>query len=83
MNKFHYDPEVDSVYISIEDRDVLESEEIAEGIIVDYDIDNNIIAVELLGIKTINPNNYAKLKCLLPESAQLQLKEFFPYFVFV
>ncbi|GEM_PF-2240027 len=83
MNKFNYDPEVDSVYISIEDRDVLESEEIGEGIIVDYDIDNNIVAVELLGIKTINPNNYAQLKSLLPESVQLQLKEFFPDFVFV
>jgi hypothetical protein len=34
-----------------------------------------VIAVELLGVKTINPNDFQKLKPLLPESTLAQFEE--------
>ncbi|MDJ0661133.1 MAG: DUF2283 domain-containing protein [Crocosphaera sp.] len=64
---FNYDQEVDAAYFSLENQTVLESKEIAEGIIVDYDQDNKIVGVELLGVKTINLGNLAILIPLLPE----------------
>jgi uncharacterized protein YuzE len=73
-----YDPDVDAAYFRIKDTRVLDSEEIADGIIVDYDEDDNVVGVELLGIKTINPKSFALLKSILPESSQAQFQEFFP-----
>jgi uncharacterized protein YuzE len=73
-----YDPDVDAAYFRIKDTRVLESEEIADGIIVDYDEDNNVVGFELLGIKTIKPKNFALLKSILPESSHAQFQEFFP-----
>jgi uncharacterized protein YuzE len=64
----NYDPDVDAAYFRIKDTRVLESEEIADGIIVDYDGDDNIVGIELLGIETINPKNFALLKSILSES---------------
>jgi uncharacterized protein YuzE len=49
----NYDPEVDAAYIQLTNSQGVESEEIADGIIVDYDKDDNVVGIELLGVKTI------------------------------
>ncbi|GBF80849.1 DUF2283 domain-containing protein [Aphanothece sacrum] len=72
-----YDQEVDAAYFRIENKTVLDSEEIADGIIVDYDKDDNIVGVELLGVKTIKPENFALLIPLLPESFYAKLLDKF------
>lgn len=76
-----YDLAVDAAYFQITDQLGIESEEIADGIIVDYDQDDNVIAVELLGVKTINPDDFQKLKPLLPQSALAQFQEWLPKMV--
>lgn len=48
--KIIYDPDVDSLYIQIDNSKGLESEEIANGIILDYDQNNKIIGIEILKI---------------------------------
>lgn len=74
-----YDPTVDAAYFQLTETEIgIDSEEIADGIIVDYDQDDNVIAVELLGVKTINPDDFQKLKPLLPESALAQFQEWLP-----
>ncbi|MBE9240429.1 DUF2283 domain-containing protein [Synechocystis salina] len=78
MNNIEYDPEVDSVYFRLADQPGIDSEEIADGIIVDYDQNRNVIAVELLGVKTINPDDFQKLKSLLSQSALERLQEWLP-----
>jgi len=78
MNSIEYDPAVDSAYIQLSEKPGVESEEIAEGIIVDYDQDNNVVAVELLGVKTINPDNFRFLSPLLSESALAKFQEWLP-----
>ncbi|MGL5035491.1 MAG: DUF2283 domain-containing protein [Microcystaceae cyanobacterium] len=72
-----YDPEVDAAYIRIENKMVLESEEIADGIIMDYDDNSEIIGVELLGLKTINPKNLSLLFARLPESFKVNFQASF------
>lgn len=49
--KVHFDEEADAVYIIISDADVLESEEVQPGIILDFDRDNQVVAIEILYIK--------------------------------
>lgn len=68
-----YDPEVDSAYFRIEDSEVLDSEEVAEGIIVDRDRSDKIVAVELLGVKTIDLDSLKILRDLLPAPVSEQI----------
>ena len=75
--QINYDQEVDAAYFRLENQTVLDSEEIADGIIVDYNEDNVIVGVELLGVKTINLGNLALLIPLLPESFKAQIQDFF------
>jgi len=53
-----YDPEADALYIKIRDGKVADSEEISDGIIIDYDEDGNIIGIEVVEFskKKINLN---------------------------
>lgn len=74
MFEVNYDPEVDAAYIRIENKRVLDSEEIADGIILDYDDQSEIVGVELLGVKTINPQNFSLLFARLPESFKINFQ---------
>ncbi len=67
-----------SIYVRIENQTVLDSEEIADGIIIDYDEHEKIVGVELLGIKTIQSENFALLIPLLPESLKDQIQAILP-----
>jgi YD repeat-containing protein len=42
------DPSADAVYIDLAEREIASSEELAEGIIVDYDAEGRIVGVEIL-----------------------------------
>jgi uncharacterized protein YuzE len=76
--KLNYDQDVDAAYFQIEDKTVLESEEIADGIIIDYDKNNEIVGVELLGVTTINPKDLDLLISLLPQWLKAQIQEEIP-----
>jgi uncharacterized protein YuzE len=45
-----YDPKVDALSISVNNGPVADSEEVAPGIIVDYDAQDRIIGVEVLSL---------------------------------
>lgn len=49
--KIHFDEEADAVYIILSDDDVLESEEVQPGVILDFDRDNQVVAIEILHLK--------------------------------
>lgn len=42
------DHEADAVYLNLTGRPIKESEEVADGIIVDYDAEGRIVGVEIL-----------------------------------
>ncbi len=43
-----YDPQADALYIKIREGRVVDSEEIADGVIVDYDEEGNVVGIEVL-----------------------------------
>lgn len=46
--RVRYDEEADALYIRLRKGEYYESDEIQEGFILDYDIDGNIISIEIL-----------------------------------
>lgn len=46
--KTHYDAEADALYLRFADTPVIESEEVRPGLILDFDADGRIVAVEIL-----------------------------------
>ena len=46
--KSAYDAKVDALYIRWTDAKIVESDEISEGVILDYDDDGNVVGVEVL-----------------------------------
>ena len=43
-----YDPDVDALYVRFVDAPVVESEEVSAGVVLDYDAEGRIVAIELL-----------------------------------
>ena len=50
--KIQYDNETDTIYVKLSDDRVLESQEIKKDVIVDYNDKDEIVAVEVLNVKT-------------------------------
>ncbi len=50
--KIIYDNETDSIYVKFTDDAIVESEEKENGTIVDYNANDEIVAVEVLNVKT-------------------------------
>lgn len=48
--KFSYDPEVDAFNLRISDAHVEDTDEVAPGIIVDYDEKGEVISIEMLDV---------------------------------
>ena len=46
--RIHYSQEADALYIRLKETRIKNSDEIAEGIIMDYDEDGKIIGIEIL-----------------------------------
>ena len=44
---FRYDNETDMLYVKFADAVSVESEEVAEGIVLDFDSDNRVIGIEI------------------------------------
>ena len=56
----NYHPETDSLYIDLSGRPSSESQEISEGIVLDYDLDGRLV-----GIDIDNASNKVELKTLI------------------
>ncbi len=51
--KLIYDPKTDILTIILRDTPIKESDEIREGVIVDYDADDKIVSIEMLDASDI------------------------------
>lgn len=47
--KVNYYPETDTLYIDLSEQESVESEEIADGIVLDYDAAGNVVGMEIEG----------------------------------
>ena len=60
--EIRYDPEADAMYIKLREGEYEISEEIREGIIVDFDKNNKIIGIEILDAKErLSPSSVAEM----------------------
>ena len=53
--KLKIDREADALYLTLDDSDVTESEEVSPGIIVDYNSDDQVVGIELLYLSKRTP----------------------------
>jgi uncharacterized protein YuzE len=44
-----YDPEADALYVRFTETEVVDSEEVSPGVVLDFDQDGKIVAIEFLG----------------------------------
>ena len=45
--KLHYYPETDSLYIELNARPSTDSREIAEGLVIDFDAEGNVVGIDI------------------------------------
>ena len=45
--KMNYYPETDSLYIDLSEKTSVESKEISEGVVVDYDKEGNLVGIDI------------------------------------
>ena len=45
--KLNYYPDTDSLYIDLVDRASAESREVSEGVVLDYDVDGNLVGIDI------------------------------------
>ena len=45
--KFHYYPETDSLYIDLADRPSVDSQEIAPGVVLDFDAEGRLVGIDI------------------------------------
>ena len=57
--KLQYDKKVDALYIRLNDKRYVESDEIAEGVIFDYDGKGKIIGIEILDASEKFPKGFS------------------------
>jgi uncharacterized protein YuzE len=54
--KLKVDPEADALYLRLDDSRIIDSEEVAPGIVLDYNEQNQVVGVEILGISKRAPS---------------------------
>lgn len=61
--KLKVDKESDTIYFRLDDSKIIESEEVARGIILDYNDSGNVVGIEFLNISTRSEKiNYNSLQ---------------------
>lgn len=55
--RVEYDPQADAMYIRLRQGEVADSDEIRDGVVVDYDASGEVLGIELLSAsrRTDNP----------------------------
>ena len=65
--RIRYDPSVDALYIRLREGPIEESDEVAEGIILDYDKDMNAMAIEILDASQVLGGREMRVELTLAE----------------
>jgi uncharacterized protein YuzE len=54
--KLKIDREADALYLRLDDSIIVESEEVSPGVVLDYDENDQVVGIEILGISKRAPN---------------------------
>jgi len=52
----HIDKEADALYLRLDDSTIVESEEVAPGVVLDYNETNQVVGVEMLDLSQRSPS---------------------------
>lgn len=53
--KMHYDEKSDALYLCLDESEIIESEEVQPGIVLDYNNNKQVVGVEILRVKERAP----------------------------
>ena len=53
--KLTIDPEADALYLRLNDAEIRDSEQVASGVVLDYDEQDNIVGIEMLHVSKRAP----------------------------
>lgn len=54
--KLKIDRDADALYLRLDDSKIVESEEVSPGVVLDYNENDQVVGVEILGISKRAPN---------------------------
>ena len=54
--KLEYDSVADAAYIKLNDAEVVNSEEVRSGVVVDYDAQDRVVGIEILHVRKSRPD---------------------------
>jgi uncharacterized protein YuzE len=53
--KVQFDDKADAIYFRLDDAPIAESEEVEPGVVLDYNDQNQVVGIEILGVKARVP----------------------------
>ena len=53
--------EDDALYLRLDDSTIVESEEVSDGIVLDYNADGKVVGVEVLYVSQRSPNSWQQI----------------------
>jgi uncharacterized protein YuzE len=53
--KVHFDERADALYLRLDDSPILDSEEVSPGIVLDFNAAQQVVGVEILGVRARVP----------------------------
>ena len=78
--RVEYDPIANAAYIRIRETEIIDSEEVAEGVVCDFDQQNKIVGVEILSVKQRTPTQIKNIILPFDEQDKKSLRELFNIF---
>jgi uncharacterized protein YuzE len=54
--RLHYDEKADALYLRLDDSKIEESQEVQPGIVLDFNAQNQVVAIEVLRLKERFPS---------------------------
>ena len=65
--KLHYYPETDSLYIELSDKPSADSQEVAKGVVLDFDTEHLLVGIDIdKASKTANLSHFEIKACPCP-----------------
>ena len=54
--RLHVDKAADALYLRLDDSKIVDSEEVSPGVVLDFNEDNQVVGIEMLGLSKRTPH---------------------------
>ncbi len=78
--RVEYDPIANAAYIRIRETEIVDSEEVSDGVVCDFDDQNKVVGIEILSIKQRTPNQIKNIIFPFDEQDKKNLRDLFSIF---